>query len=907
MSLMNASEYDLDFFRENGFVRGLCPKCGRHFWSQGDWETCGEPPCDEYTFIDASPMAAPMDVHKVREEFQSFFERNGHTRVARYPIVARWRKDVFFTQASIYNFQPYVIDRIIEPPANPLTISQTCVRFNDIDNVGKTGRHFTFFEMMAHHAFNWPGNQIYFKDRTAELCHRLFTEHFATDPQRLRYIEEWWEGGGNSGPCLEVMLDGVEVATLVFMMYRETPTGRVPLDMHVVDTGYGLERIAWVSQGTSSAYEAVFGSVVADLKSRLGLEPDHRVLLEYSKVAGATNMHTAADVRRIREETANRIGISFEELMQTVAPLENVYVVCDHSRALAFMLNDAVVPSNVREGYFARLLIRRALRSMHDLSLDLSLSSMVSMQIDYYAPYFPEMEGNRDDILNLIDVEERRYHETLSRGRQLVSRMTQCMDADEVMDIEMLIELYDSHGLSPEIVQEFATVRVEIPDDFYIKVAERHETPDDTEIQEDDGSLGSYHTDPLYYEDPEMVCFTAKVLAHVDGGLVLDRTAFYPEGGGQECDLGSIDGRQVTNVQQMKRTIVHHLEHDELPDVGDEVIGMIDLDRRQQLMAHHTAAHIINGVCHRMFGNHIWQTGAHKSVDEARLDITHFENLEDEQVRELELGANQVILDDLPVNIEFMDRDAAEALHGFRLYQGGVVPGKTIRVVDIPGLDAEACGGVHVSRTSHVGQLRIIRTRRIQDGVVRVEYTAGMAAVRMMQADRVALDALMGSVNVLRNEVPSAVTGIMSEHRETQKALDRMTRRYNKIISRDLADEAPIVNGVRVITHVTQPGEDPAEVSKRLSSEPDVISIIAVDQGKPRLLVARGRDVQVDCRELLRSLMTVVGGGGGGKPDFAQGGGGDASRIPEALNRAAGMVKDQMNLSAGHNIHQGND
>ncbi|MFA5314123.1 MAG: alanine--tRNA ligase-related protein, partial [Methanomassiliicoccales archaeon] len=323
---MAESDFQLKFFLDNGFKRKQCPKCQRHFWSLGDWETCGEPPCEEYTFIGHSPMNRSLDLHETREAYLNFYEQNGHGRVKRYPIVARWRDDVFFTQASIYDFQPWVLNGVIDPPANPLTISQTCVRFNDIDNVGKTGRHFTFFEMLAHHAFNKPGKEIYFKDRTVELCHRFFSESLGTDPRKLRYIEEWWEGGGNAGPCVEVMLEGVEVATLVFMMYRETPEGRKPMDMTVVDTGYGLERICWVSQGKTSAYEAVFGPVLAYLKDLCNVSVDERILTEYSKIAGAMNMKTAADVRKLRELTAERIGTSYEELMNIVSPLEDIYV-----------------------------------------------------------------------------------------------------------------------------------------------------------------------------------------------------------------------------------------------------------------------------------------------------------------------------------------------------------------------------------------------------------------------------------------------------------------------------------------------------------------------------------------------------------------------------------------------------
>jgi alanyl-tRNA synthetase len=284
------SEFDLAFFKENDFIRKVCPKCGRAFWSQGDHPSCGESPCEEYSFINNSPIKKPYSNHEMREEYLSFFEEHDHGRVRRYPIVARWRNDVFFTQASIYDFQPWVLNEVVEPPANPLVISQTCVRFNDIDNVGRTGRHYTFFEMLAHHAFNKPGKEIYFKDRTVELCHEFYTQRLGVDKTKMRYIEEWWEGGGNSGPCVEVILEGVELATLVFMQYRETPQGRLPMNMRVVDTGYGLERSTWISQGTPSAYEAVFGPVVKMIQNELGINPDQRILEEYSKVAGAMNI-----------------------------------------------------------------------------------------------------------------------------------------------------------------------------------------------------------------------------------------------------------------------------------------------------------------------------------------------------------------------------------------------------------------------------------------------------------------------------------------------------------------------------------------------------------------------------------------------------------------------------------------
>lgn len=887
-----AAEFQLTYFKDNDFIRKICPKCGRAFWSQGDWPTCGESPCEEYSFLGNSPMPRPMSIHDMRETYLSFFEEHGHGRVRRYPIVARWRDDVFFTQASIYDFQPWVLNGVVEPPANPLTISQTCVRFNDIDNVGVTGRHFTFFEMLAHHTFNKPAKEIYFKERTVELCHALLSDRLGMDPRKIRYVEEWWEGGGNSGPCMEVILDGVELATLVFMQYRETPQGRIPMDMRVVDTGYGLERLTWVSQGTPSAYEAVFGPVVKRLQTSAGIKTNYDILATYSRTAGAMDMQTAADVRNLRETTARRLGISYDELLRTVGPMEDIYIVCDHSRALAFLLNDGVVPSNVREGYFARMLVRRALRSMRTLDMQMSLSDIVGQQIDYFSPHFPDLGENHDDIMELVDVEERRYYETLDRGRSIVRRMTRELRGNPVTT-DQLIELYDSHGLNPEIVREFSDVPIEIPDNFYQMVAKRHE---DTAMAEEASTTEEYPSDMPetimgYYEDPEIMVFQSKIVGMEKGAIILDRTYFYPEGGGQEADYGTIDGLKVINVQKVRNTILHFLEGKHDLTIGQEVTCAIAEDRRRQLMRHHTAAHIINGTAQRMLGNHVWQSGAHKSVDEARLDITHYENFSDEQREELERRCNEIVLEDHPVEIKFMPRDEAEARFGFRLYQGGVVPGKIIRVVNTTGVDVEACGGLHCERTSHVGPIRILRTKRIQDGVVRIEYSAGLAAVSGMQADKACVDMMADRMMVPRDTVVPAAEKMMTELKECRKQLESMSGKLNRFMADALLSDAEKVGEVSVVVYLTAEGEDAQAIALTLISRPNVIAVIGSAMNSPRLFVARSANLQLDCRPILREIMKYVGGGGGGKPDLAQGGGGDASRMSNAVARAPEIVR----------------
>lgn len=733
------SEYEVELFRMGKFQRRKCPKCGRFFWTGGEQIACGEPPCEEYSFIGNSPVRKKFNLHEMRELYLKFFEKNGHKRISRYPIVARWRDDVFFTQASIYCFQPWVLLGVVKPPANPLTISQTCVRFNDIDNVGKTGRHFTMFEMMAHHAFNTKGNFIYFKDGTVELCHNLLTKELGINPEKISYIEAQWAGGGNSGPCFEVIVNGIELATLVFMMYEEKNGTKKEMEMQVVDTGYGLERFTWLSQGTSSAYEAVFGTVLEKLKRELGLESNSRVLSEYSRVAGLMKVESANDHERIKRETARKLSISVEELQKIITPIENLYAVCDHTRALMFMLNDGVMPSNVKEGYFARLLVRRALRSMEYLGLNMPISDIVKLQINYFRDDFPEINENKDEILKLADIEEDKFRKTAERGKGVIKKLEEKISADrgDRIEVDNLLELYDSNGLTPDFVKEFSSLKVEIPSDFYMRVVQRHEKYKVERRIIENSLIPEGKVKPTilgFYEDPNVLKFRAKrVLDMINwkGGnfLILDKTYFYAEGGGQESDRGKINGVSVVDVQKIGNVIIHKVEGD-ISKIPDEVHCEIDLERRMQLMQHHTATHIINGAARSVLGSHVWQTGAHKGVDSARLDITHYAGLEDKEIEEIENLANKAVKENRNIEISSMERNDAEKRYGFRLYQGGAVPGGEIRVVNIKDWDVEACGGMHLSNTTEVGLIKITGSKRIQDGVVRLEFVAGKATER---------------------------------------------------------------------------------------------------------------------------------------------------------------------------------
>jgi len=938
------SNYEVELFREQGFRRKKCPKCGKNFWTLGDGIDCGEPPCSEYSFIDDPPTKKRIMLNEMRELYLGFFAKHGHERINRYPVVARWRDDIFFSIASVSCFQPWVLNGTIKPPANPLVMSQTALRFNDIDNVGKTGRHFTMFEMMAHHAFNTKEERIYFRDETVNLCHNLLLK-LGIAGEDVTYIEDEWAGGGNSGSCFEVIVNGVELATLVFMMYEDTPSGRREMDMQVVDTGYGLERFAWVSQGTSNAYEAVMPEVLKRLKKGLTLDEDHNILGEYSRIAGSMNVESNADLKQLRNHVAENIGIPLDKLISVIKPFEDLYALADHTRALTFMFNDGVVPSNVKEGYFARLLVRRALRSMKKLGLDLSLHEVISWQIKSMEKHFPEFSANRGDILNLAEVEEKRYDKTVIKGRAIVERFDEGRKSkgkDEVSE-EDLVYFYDSHGLVPELVADFTQLKVEIPDDFYIQVAKKHTTPKkEKEIEEIILPPGLEPTELAFYRDEGRRKFKAKIVKLFDNYVVLDKTFFYPEGGGQETDLGEIDGRDVTEVIKRGNVVLHKVKKPEGLSEGLIVGCEINWDRRIQLMKHHSATHIINGAARRVLGNHVWQAGAHKSEDLSRLDITHYASLKDKEIKEIESLANNVIRENRPIRKYFMNRNDAEEKFGFIIYQGGAVPGKEIRIVDIKDWDVEACGGTHYDSTGSLGSLKITRAKRIQDGVVRLEYKAGAALKRhrkgikeiacevdLEHMDEDDLKKLAAIFSVSIEKLPSTLKRFrggwqhnLKEIKGLEESIDKVgvySKKYNKLpggdafsscnqlfsewkqqqkdivklreglmggvkdeIRRKIDSDYIIVDGVKLVKHLTSGLEvkNLNQLANSLMEKNTLIIIANKSDAKANIVVAS--DSEYSASDIAKEICKRLGGGASGNKRFALGGG-SSEKVDEVV------------------------
>jgi alanyl-tRNA synthetase len=892
---------NLRFFRERNYERMQCPCCGGWYWGiKGVHARCGDTPCVEYSFIGAPKTIERFDVSSMRERYLSFFEKRGHTRIGRYPVIARWRDDVFLVNASIYDFQPHVTSGQVPPPANPLTISQPCIRLTDLDSVGRSGRHLSNFEMMAHHAFNLPGRMVYWKEECTAYCHELLTKELGIPESDVTYKENPWMGGGNAGMALEVMVAGLELATLVFMDLKLDEKGTVelggdkygPMPLSVVDTGYGLERFVWVSQGTPTIYDSIYPGLLKEFFGLAGVAPPaestHReVLAESARLAGIMNVSTGARLLEQRKELLQRLGdkgmrMSLDGLTALLVPIENVFTIADHSRCVLLMLADGIVPSNVKAGYLARLIIRKTLRIMDEMRIEVPLADLVLKHLATTKGIL-RLGESEEVVRTMLELEVRRYRETTEKGGRMVRRIARELGAGKTIPVDRLVELYDTHGIHPAQVQAVAAEEgmvVEVPDAFTALVASRHasEKKEEAAAPSLPKELGPTHA--LYYENPEMQQFSARVL-HVfkdsrgGDGLVLDRTAFYPEGGGQHPDKGwlELDGQrfEVFDVQKVDGVILHKLDKPVRAEPGTIVKGSVDWRRRMAHSRHHTATHIIIGSARKVLGPHVWQAGAEKTESGAHVDISHYDRVGLDQLHEIEKVANEVVAASLPVEFLELTRDEAERRYGMLLYQGGAPAGATIRVIRVGDFDSEACGGTHVRSTGEVGLIKITRADRIQDGIVRLEYSASLAALETIQkTEKLLLDAA-SEFRVPPDQLPKTARRFFEEWKMYKNKADQMIELYARGKSDEIKSNAERVALYRVMR--LKPLVD-VQVARTicgiLSLEvPDGICIIPCPF-EGILMLSSGKDVKLDLSQVARRIANEFNGSGGGKMNFAQ-------------------------------------
>jgi len=878
--------YKVKLFDDERFERKSCTTCKRFYWTIDENRVnCPDHSDDTYSFIGNPPTAKRFDYTQAWKEVESFFVKNGHTSVNRYPVVCRWRDDLYFTIASIVDFQRVMGSKVVyEFPANPLVVPQTCLRFKDLENVGVTGRHFSSFCMIGQHSI--PNSNGYWKDECVDLDYRLLTEQFGIDKKEVVFVEDVWEGGGSFGSSLEFFVKGLELGNAVFTEFQGDLSNYKTLDQQIIDMGAGLERFAWLTMGTPTAYDCCFGPITNNLLQQAGIDTNDELLVTYfTKIA--KHLEQFSDLSEVRKHAIKSAGLSDEQINKIITPLEGIYLIVDHIRTLIFAISDGALPSNVGGGYNLRMMLRRIISTMNRLSLKFDMSEMIDMQIDYLKNTYPELEKTREDIKTIIGIESDRYENSKLRMEKIVSNLNQKPTVDD------LIRLYESDGVTPDYLKEMKVIS-DIPSTFYSKLSELHQSKKQKE--QDQVSLeGLPDTELLYYgDDPKE--FDANVLKSFDKYVVLDKTSFYARGGGQEPDHGTIENFEVIDVSKHGNIIVHELKNG-IPKEGSAVSCVVNSKRRDSITKNHTSTHILNSSSRSVLGSWVWQHSAFKEEDHARLDITHHSALTDDEITKIEDLANSVVRKNIPVTIENFDRGTAEQKYGFKIYQGGIVPVKSIRIVSIEDFDIEACGGTHVKQTDEIELIKITRTKRIQDGVVRIEFVSGDTAldyVKRHDAD------LIKKSSELKDKTE------LKEKRQEQK--QELREKFPLLVENIIQSKIGSTIVDEIVVDITEHGKpnfcctDSDQYDeffhiglgeKLIEKDPWMVYCGVFEDGdKIRAIIYSGDQAANDKKagDIAKIVSEILGGAGGGNQRFAQGGGKDKSKKNDAIEKVKSMV-----------------
>ncbi|TXT63690.1 MAG: Alanine--tRNA ligase [Promethearchaeota archaeon] len=773
--IIASHEYDKFYptkeLKKLGYIRGQCKKCGTYFWSQNEKRTiCGDPMCVGGFNVSGNPLPTKLSYVDVWKKIVEILSPRNYKIIKRYPCIARWNPTSEFTIASISAFQPYVVSGEQPPPAKKLLIPQFCLRFNDIENVGVTP-HCTGFVMIGQHSFvppeEWDQGQLFLD------MHDFITIGVGLSKDEITIHEDSWAGGGSFGCSLEFFSRGVELFNQVYTMFEQTPKGPKELRLKVLDMGLGQERVAWFSQGTPNMYEAVFPKVLSKLRSITNLTLDLDLYNKFSKYAAFLNIDEVEDMDSAWQRVADKLEINVKNLRDIIMPMTGLYSVAEHTRSLLFAIHDGKLPSNVGGGYNLRVIFRRAIGFIDKFQWDIDMADVCEWHAEELKELFPEVSDNLDEIREILNVEREKYYKTKKKAAKLVDRKLK----SGKIDTDTLIEMYDSNGISPDMVKEAAkkyNITIKIPDNFYNLVVQRHEQEEHHIVTEKKFEIDLDDVPPttsLYYTDYTKTQNKAQVLKIFDSKVIVDKSVAYPISGGQQHDVGTINGQRFEKVFKQGNHIIHELTKEPTFKEGDIVLIKVDDEWRKQLSQHHTATHIVNAAAREVLGHHINQAGAKKTLKNSHLDITHYEQLTNEQLQEIERRANEIVEKEIELNLQFMPRAEAEQKFGMTIYQGGAVPGSEIRIVEIPGIEVEACGGTHLNNTAEANHINLLKSQKIQDGIVRLTFTAGKASRQIAKKHEHIINELMGYLDVKKTHIFGRVQELFEKWKNINKAL----------------------------------------------------------------------------------------------------------------------------------------
>jgi alanyl-tRNA synthetase len=875
-------------------------------------------------------MTAPAvaSVADIRKTFLDFFASKGHTVVASSPLVPGNDPTLMFTNSGMVQFKDVFLGTDKRNYVRAASV-QACLRaggkHNDLENVGYTARHHTFFEMLG----NWSFGD-YFKRESLKWAWELLTEVYKLPPERLLatvYAEDdeaydiWTKeiglppervirigdnkGGryksdnfwmmadtGPCGPCSEIFYDHgpeipggppgspdedgdrfIEIWNNVFMQFDMKEDGSVtPLPAPCVDTGMGLERLAAILQHVHSNYEIDIFDVLIKAAAR---------------ETGTTDLDNPS-----------------------------LKVIADHIRATAFLISDGVIPSNEGRGYVQRRIIRRAIRHGYKLGQKTPFfHKLVPDLVKMMGEAYPNMASQAQRITEVLKAEEERFYETLANGMEILDAAL--ADGAKVLPGDVAFKLHDTYGFPLDLSGDVCRERGLTVDEAGFHAA--------MEAQKAKGrAAGKFKMDKaLEYTGAgntfvgyEQLEAPAKVVAlYLDGTpvaelksgqqgvVVLDTTPFYAESGGQVGDEGLITSGSasfaVGDTQKIKADVFGHhgaVEQGTLA-VGDSVTASVNLDQRAATMRNHSVTHLMHKALREVLGAHVQQKGSLVDAEKTRFDFTHNAPVTDEQIREIERRVNMEIVANAPTQARVMDIESAKSTGAMMLF--GEKYGDTVRVLDI-GSSRELCGGTHVKATGDIGFFTITAEGGVAAGVRRVEATTGLNALRYVQGMEDTLGGVAGTLKVAPGEVPARVGALLEQMRELEKEMNALKSRLASAQGDELVNQAVDVKGIKVLA-ATLAGADAKALRETMDKLKDklktaAIVLAAVDGGKVQLAAGVTADSvgKVKAGELVNFVAQQVGGKGGGKPDMAMAGGTDASGLPKALASVQAWVSEKL-------------
>jgi len=875
-----------------------------------------------------------LGVNEIREKYLSFFESKGHLRLPSFSLIPQNDASLLLINAGMAPLKPYFTGKE-KPPRKRVTTCQKCIRTPDIERVGKTARHGTFFEMLGNFSFGdyfkreaitWAWEfvtevlrlpvdrlwvSIYEED---EEAFEIWTKVVGVSPDRMVRMgkeDNFWEiGTGPCGPCSEIYFDRgpetgcgsadcsvgcdcdrfVEFWNLVFTQFDKDEEGNYHrLPNPNIDTGMGLERLAAIMQGVNSLFEV-------------------------------------DTVKNIMEHVSRIANVKYGDSPETDVSLR---VITDHIRSTTFMVSDGILPSNEGRGYVLRRLLRRAARHGKLLGIEKPFLYKISETVIRESKdAYPELEEKRDYIKKVIRIEEERFDETIDQGLNILNQYIEELKAtgNNMLSGDKAFKLYDTYGFPIDLTKEILTEQgFKVDEEGFDKEmsvqrerarAARHDEAsagwDDNVYTKMDKSIV---TEFIGYDQFTSV---SKVLAvvkddcqvnqAVEGDSVvvlLDKTPFYGESGGQVGDTGVLENDgvkiKVTDCKKIGDGKILHMCEVIKGNVavGDEITATIDMDRRKSISRNHSATHLLHKALRNVLGDHVAQSGSLVAPDRLRFDFSHFSAIDKEELKKVEMEVNKVILESLPVDIKEMPVDEARKLGATALF--GEKYGDVVRVVKMGGYSLELCGGCHVSSTSQIGSFKILSESGVAAGVRRIEAVTGLGVLEYIDTKESVLNEVAEVLKSSSADVVKKAESLLSELKNAQKEIDALRSKLSLSSVHDLLAKAVDVNEIKVVT--AKVDEMDMESLRNMADalrdklQSGVVVLATVKDDKVNFIAAATKDVVakgIHSGNIIREVAKTAGGGGGGRPDMAQAGGKDPSKIDEALNKALEIIQSQI-------------